>query len=88
MFAMHLYTCLGRGMHCRIIFILLEGVATPHPAILGSVLIAGDPNLPKRFFCKFCKGGQGRGTPPGTQARYPNINDLIDHLSRHQIGAN
>eukprot|EP00971_Amphidinium_carterae_P181019 3590876-Amphidinium_carterae.4 len=67
----------------------LQQMCTPHPCLLGSVLISGDARIPNRFCCRFCHQDKGKGkNPKGGTHRFPDCMALMHHLVTYHLSPN
>eukprot|EP00971_Amphidinium_carterae_P347685 6489791-Amphidinium_carterae.1 len=64
-----------------------DNMNTPHPGMLGSVLVAMNPRMNDRFSCKFCTTvAKGGGKHKGREYRFHTCAELIDHLMSFHLG--
>eukprot|EP00971_Amphidinium_carterae_P339705 6477659-Amphidinium_carterae.1 len=60
---------------------------TPHPAILGCVLLASDTRLDNRYSCRFCRQtGKGKGKAKFDSTHFGTPYECIDHLHQNHLG--
>eukprot|EP00971_Amphidinium_carterae_P003097 60591-Amphidinium_carterae.1 len=60
---------------------------TPHPAILGCVLLACDPRLENRYSCRFFRqAGKGKGKAKFDSTHFGTPYECVDHLHQCHLG--